>query len=810
MKPDKLLSGLPTHLGERSRLLKGATPAAREFVLYWMHHSVRGHENPALDVAIELANTLAVPVLAYQGLGGVNAYNSDRHHAFILEGARDAHLEIERRGVRAVFHLAADANTPSPLRDLLSRAAVFVVEDYPAPPFPNWTARLAENCPCTVVAVDCCCVVPMRIQPQCFERAFEFRKHNKAEYSTRLKTTWREATVETGRYEGKIGCSELDLETADIPALCAACDIDHSIPPIPHTRGGSAAGYARWQRFRDQGLVDYAAKRNDAACEWPQGVSRLSPYLHHGHVSPFRIAREAAAMGGAGAEKFLDELLIWRELSFNFCFHTPEPGTIDALPTWAKNTLAAHAADVRQTLIDNESLARSRSHDELWNLAQDSLRIHGELHNNLRMTWAKAIPHWRPDPQQALATLIALNHRYALDGSDPNSYGGLLWTLGLFDRPFPERPVIGALRSRSTQSHARRLDLPSYRARVTRPATGKALRIAVIGAGISGLAAARTLQDHAHDVIVFEKARGPGGRASTRRYGATGFDHGAQYFTARDPAFQRAVSAWQEAGVIKTWFPRMARIENDRLQASPDRRERYVAVPGMNALGKYLASDLTLQCQTLVAPPTYEGRKWHLQDNAGSTLGSFDALIVAAPAPQAVALLRQAAPPFADTAEAVQYDPMWALMVETKDSQGPDFDGLFVKDAAFSWIARNHAKPERRGASWVAHATAEWTRAHIDTPADEVAMLLVEAMTDLLGMRSDDLILRGAHRWLYSLVPQPLNVGALYEPSQQLAVCGDWCQGARIEGAYLSGVAAAGRLLGDLARSSAATSGVGA
>ena len=138
------------------------------------------------------------------------------------------------------------------------------------------------------------------------------------------------------------------------------------------------------------------------------------------------------------------------------------------------------------------------------------------------MTWAKAILNWRPTPQAALDTLIELNHRYALDGSDPNSYGGLLWAMGLFDRPFPEAPVTEKLRKRSTQSHARRLDAARYRAKVSRPTSGEPLQVAVIGAGISGLTAARSLQDQGHAVRVFEKSRGRGGRAATRRVGHLG------------------------------------------------------------------------------------------------------------------------------------------------------------------------------------------------------------------------------------------------------------------------------------------------
>lgn len=308
-------------------------------------------------------------------------------------------------------------------------------------------------------------------------------------------------------------------------------------------------------------------------------------------------------------------------------------------------------------------------------------------------------------------------------------------------------------------------------------------------------------------MTVFEKARGPSGRASTRRYGEVGFDHGAQYFTARDPVFKRALAAWLESGLVQPWHARMARFDNGALQSSPDRHARYVAVPGMNALGKFLARDLTLHCRTRVAPPTLRDGQWQLHDEDDAALGSFDALIIAAPAPQAAELLRPQAASFADVAAAVQYDPMWALMAEIADDTLA-LDGVFVKDAPFSWIARNHAKPGRAGAGWVAHAAPEWTRAHLEIPAAQAATLLGESMAQLLGVAAERVVVRGAHRWLYSLVPQPLDVGALYEPTLHLAVCGDWCQGARIEGAYLSGLAAAGRLLGHLAQQAGPVGGI--
>jgi predicted NAD/FAD-dependent oxidoreductase len=580
----------------------------------------------------------------------------------------------------------------------------------------------------------------------------------------------------------------------DIPEIVAASEIDHSVGPVFHTPGGARAGYARWEQFKRQGLSRYHRDRDDVTLD---GVSRLSAYLHYGAISPLRIAREAAALGGEGAEKFLDELLIWRELAASFCAQTPNVESLDALPAWAQATLRRHAQDPRPQLLSPERLARGRSGDPLWDLAQQSLVIHGELHNNLRMTWGKALLQWTPSPEVALDQLIELNHRYALDGRDPSSYGGLLWCLGLFDRPFPPAaPVLGEVRPRPLAEHAARLDLQRYREKVTRPRSVFLPRVAVIGAGVAGLACARTLHDHGLSVVVFDKARGPGGRTATRRAEGGGFDHGAQFFTARDPRFRRVVKSWEQDGVVAPWEGRFVRIKVGG-EVSPDvlQTERFVGLDRMSAIAKHLAAELEVVPNLRVTTLHHDGRRFTLIDEAGGAREGFDVVVLAVPAPQAVPLL-VLSPALAARAAEAQLDPCQAVMLRLEAPLEVDFDAARIEGSPLGFAARDSSKPGRAaGERWVLHGARPWSAAQLEEPPEVVITALVSALSTLTGVEVRP-VEATAHRWRYALAVGPFGEAALWDAVLGLGACGDWCVGPRVEAAYLSGVAMAGRVLG--------------
>jgi predicted NAD/FAD-dependent oxidoreductase len=219
----------------------------------------------------------------------------------------------------------------------------------------------------------------------------------------------------------------------------------------------------------------------------------------------------------------------------------------------------------------------------------------------------------------------------------------------------------------------------------------------------------------------------------------------------------------------------------------------------MNALGRHLAQSLGVRTETRVAPLGQRDDRWALFDANGEALGSFDFVIVSAPAPQANELLQTAAPGLAAQAAKVTPLPTWAVMMAFSDNHRLPYHGLFFDAGPLSWAAQNSSKPGRDGNTWVLHASAEWSQAHVGAPRDQIAAQLADWFCETTGLDRSSVTHLDGHSWLYSLFANPLDVGALWDPILGIGACGDWCQGARIEGAFLSGQAVAGRLLGTLA-----------
>ena len=489
-------------------LAVNAAPARRDgdYVLYWMIAARRAAHSFALDRAVELGRELGRPVVILEALRAGYPWASDRLHHFVMRGMADNAAAFERAG--ALYHPYVeprDGDGSGLLEALAARACAVVTDDYPTFFLPRMVAAAGSRLGVRLEAVDGNGLLPMRAAPRVFPTAFAFRRFLQQELPGHLAALPSPAPFR-GRHlppaprllrEVLRGWPAAARELLrGSPAALAKISIDHSVPPSP-VAGGAAAGRAALTRFIRDRLARYAEDRNHPDRE---AASGLSPYLHFGHLSAHEVFRAVADAEGwtvetrltptsppgrgrgegvarrlkqgsrqgwwgmsPSAEAFLDQLVTWRELGFNMCSKREDHREYASLPAWARATLEKHARDPRPELYDREELEAADTHDEVWNAAQRQLVAEGRIHNYLRMLWGKKILEWSRSPEEALETTIALNDRYALDGRDPNSYTGICWCLGRYDRPWgPERPIFGTVRYMSSENTARKVRLRKY------------------------------------------------------------------------------------------------------------------------------------------------------------------------------------------------------------------------------------------------------------------------------------------------------------------------------------------------------------
>ena len=319
-------------------------------------------------------------------------------------------------------------------------------------------------------------------------------------------------------------------------------------------------------------------------------------------------------------------------------------------------------------------------------------------------------------------------------------------------------------------------------------------RVAVIGAGMAGMSASRDLARAGNEVVVFDKARGVGGRMPTRRHEAGAFDHGAQYFTARSEVFRGQVEDWCKRGLAAIWDATIVRLDKGQITAENDPSPRYVGVPKMSVLARDLGEGLEIRCGAHVAGIERLDSGWSLTTREQGVFGGFDAVVLATPAPQTIPLLPRVGSlgSARERIERVEVDPCQAVMASFCDALPVDFDAAFVAHSPLAWIARNGSKPGRPpGECWVLHASPEWSQEHVDLAPEAVARELIAALEEVLGgglLAADQVV---AHRWLYAKTRRPEGDACLWSAESGVGICGDWMIGSRVEDAFLSGHALA-------------------
>jgi deoxyribodipyrimidine photo-lyase len=393
---------------ERVRQLNEKDIRDGDYVLYWMQEAQRAEYNYALEYAVQKANEIGQRLLVLFGLTADYPEANLRHYAFMLEGLRDVEADLQRRGIRFVVKLGS----PSEVALEYGKHASMIV----------------------------CDMGYMRPQKG---------------WPTEIEKFSLDMEVE-------------GLDLADIDAILDGMDLDSSVSPVSHLyKGGTSEAKAILDKFIETRFETYVEHRNQPQTD---DVSHMSKYLHYGHISPVYVALKIRGSGGPqdDVDSYLEEVIVRRELSMNFCHYTPDYDSYSNLPGWAKETLEEHKEDEREYVYSREQLENAETHDQYWNAAMKEMIHTGYMHNHMRMYWGKKILEWTETPQEAYATTLYLNNKYFLDGRDPNSFANVAWVFGQHDRGWKERDVYGKVRYMSSGGLERKAKPEQYVQKVER------------------------------------------------------------------------------------------------------------------------------------------------------------------------------------------------------------------------------------------------------------------------------------------------------------------------------------------------------
>ncbi|MDP2497400.1 MAG: deoxyribodipyrimidine photo-lyase [Candidatus Palauibacterales bacterium] len=458
----------------RRWLREGEPHPDGDYVLYWMQMYQRHRSNPALEEAVRRGRDLGLPVVVYQGLNADYPGANARLHRFILESARDVARGLRERGIPYVFYPREENDGRDAAAEMIRASALAVTDDFPAYILPEMTRRAVAHTAdagVPVLAVDGNGVVPMdEIEGRQYA-AYTIRPRIHRRLPSYLHPVEESEPDIAGRPDLPVDGIGRELAGADDEQLdrwVKAAGVDRSVEPSLRYRGGRRAGLERLEAFVEEDLADYAEHSRDPGADVASG---LSPYLHFGCVS----AREAAlrvlaetAVPDESVDAFLEQLVVRRELAYNFCRRSDEHASLSVLPDWARTTLSEHADDPRDPLYDAGTLEAAETHDEVWNAAQRELVATGTIQGYLRMLWGKQIMRWTESHEEALGLMLDFHRRYALDGRNPNTYANVLWCFGLHDRAFQETPILGKTRPMSSDRTRQKFDLGPYFERVDR------------------------------------------------------------------------------------------------------------------------------------------------------------------------------------------------------------------------------------------------------------------------------------------------------------------------------------------------------
>ncbi len=432
----------------------GAPGGEENCVVYWMQRAQRAHDNPALDVAVQVANELKKPVVVFFAPVPFYPRANLRHYSFLVQGIPDLAEELAARGVGLILRTYPDHSLLKFCQEV--RPSIVIGDENPMREPERWRAKVARQLRLPFWTVDADVIVPSKLllKEEFAARTIRPRLH------ALLPQFLVPQTILKARVPWNSPPRLRSLSPQEDPI--ANWKLDTSARPVPGWKGGSKQASRVLQEFVDHRLADYPDARNRP--EEP-GTSQLSPYLHFGHIGPLTIARvvQLSSAPVRAKEAFLEQVIVRRELAINFVRFNPDYDSMECLEPWARRSLSEHVGDKRAVVYNEEQLEQGLTHDPLWNAAQRQMVLSGWVHNYLRMYWAKKILEWSPSVGAAYQRAVRLNDRYELDGRDPNGYAGIAWAIvGKHDRAWSKRPVYGKIRYMSLASTGRKFNSKRY------------------------------------------------------------------------------------------------------------------------------------------------------------------------------------------------------------------------------------------------------------------------------------------------------------------------------------------------------------
>ena len=417
-------------------------------VAYWMSRDQRVHDNWALLFASKRAESQSVPLYVFFALTNTFLGATHRQYDFMFRGLEEIERELERHNIH--FRLIIDTPEEGIVKLTKEYDIGTLVTDFsPLRIGRMWREKISNQIDCIMYEVDAHNIVP------CFEVS---KKQEYAAYTIRGKInkllgTFLEPYPLLSKHPNGI------TNKTNWEDIRSRMTYDASVKPVDWIIPGEKAASNQLSTFISKKLPTYDIARNNPKL---QAQSDLSPYLHFGHISSQRIALEVAKsdVSSSAKEAFLEELIVRKELSDNFCLYNPHYDSYEGFTDWAKKSLTKHLSDTREYIYTKEEFEYGKTHDELWNDAEMEMVIKGKMHGYMRMYWAKKILEWTETPQDAMQIAIYLNDKYELDGRDPNGYAGIAWSIGgVHDRPWFDRAVYGQIRYMSGNSLKKKFKL---------------------------------------------------------------------------------------------------------------------------------------------------------------------------------------------------------------------------------------------------------------------------------------------------------------------------------------------------------------